>query len=132
MLFLPYISKNTSICLATTLSDYLSKTRNMRTESTDRPLLTNKRPHKPATAQPISRWVKLVLSASGVDVSMQGIQHEPRVDIGGELRQYQHPSSAKLMAGRTPTARSLVFNNNRESEFARSICRVESESRKFD
>lgn len=58
-----------SICPATTLKDYISVTETLRTENLGRLILTYKKPHKPATSQSISRWIKKVLADSGVDVT---------------------------------------------------------------
>lgn len=68
VLFLPFFSENLSICPATTLLDYLNHTTNIRNSNSL--LLSFKKPHKPVTSQTISRWLKTVLAASGVDVSI--------------------------------------------------------------
>ncbi|CAG9116295.1 unnamed protein product [Plutella xylostella] len=54
----------------TTIKDYIEVTKDLRQTSNNNLLLTFKRPHKAATAQSISRWIKQVLSESGVDVSV--------------------------------------------------------------
>lgn len=70
VLFLPFFTENPNICPASVLRDYIFLTKNMRTTNAGSLLLTHKRPHKAATAQSISRWIKQVLSESGVDVSI--------------------------------------------------------------
>lgn len=72
ILSLPYFNENINICPATTLKDYLSVTKNLRPNTVDNLLITFKRPHKAACSQTISRWIKQVLAASGVDVSAFG------------------------------------------------------------
>ncbi|CAG9133863.1 unnamed protein product [Plutella xylostella] len=52
---------------STTLVDYISFTKELRSTSSDHLLITVKRPHRNATAQSISRWIKQVLQESGVD-----------------------------------------------------------------
>lgn len=69
VLLLPYFIENKAICPATTLEDYLLATKDIRPTSIKSLLLTFKRPYKPATSQTISRWIKQVLGASGVDVA---------------------------------------------------------------
>lgn len=69
VLFLPYFHENKAICPATAIEDYINMTNNIRSMTTNNLILTYKRPHKPATSQSISRWIKQVLSASGVNVS---------------------------------------------------------------
>lgn len=67
VLFLPYFSENPKICPASVLKDYISITKGLRASNVGNLLLTIKRPHKVATAQSISRWIKSVLSESGID-----------------------------------------------------------------
>ncbi|CAG9127378.1 unnamed protein product [Plutella xylostella] len=55
---------------ATTLVDYISFTKELRSTSSDHLLITVKRPHRNATAQSISRWIKQVLQESGVDAAV--------------------------------------------------------------
>jgi hypothetical protein len=71
VLVLPYFNENRNICPATVIQDYIEKTREIR-KSSKNLLLTFKRPHKPATSQSISRWIKQVLGEAGVDVSVFG------------------------------------------------------------
>lgn len=68
VLFLPYFRENPKICPATALESYISRTRHIR-NGIENILLTTKPPYKSATTQTISRWIKSVLSESGVDVS---------------------------------------------------------------
>lgn len=70
ILILPYFNDKRSICPATTLQDYLQLTKNLRPVGSKNLLLTWKRPHRSASAQSISRWIKQVLYDSGVDVSV--------------------------------------------------------------
>lgn len=69
VLVLPYFYENRAICPATVIEDYIHMTRQLRSTSTKNLILTYKRPHKSATSQTISRWIKKVLSASGIDIS---------------------------------------------------------------
>lgn len=71
-LFLPYFRENTRICPATTLEDYIHVTSRDRPANLPNLLITVKRPYRSASAQSISRWVKQVLSESGVDVATFG------------------------------------------------------------
>lgn len=72
ILFLPYFEGHIDICPATALKDYLSVTKDLRPNSVENLLLTYKRPHKAVCTQTISRWIKVVLADSGVDVSAFG------------------------------------------------------------
>lgn len=69
LLFLPFYRENVNICPASTLKDYIFFTKNMRSSNAGNLILTHRPPHKVATTQSISRWIKQVLSESGVDIS---------------------------------------------------------------
>ncbi|CAH2209141.1 jg16987 [Pararge aegeria aegeria] len=78
ILSLPFFRDNINICPASVLKDYIFVTKNMRTPNVGNLLLTFKKPHKATTAQSISRWIKQVISESGVDVntfSAHSIRH---------------------------------------------------------
>ncbi|CAK1579485.1 unnamed protein product [Parnassius mnemosyne] len=70
LLILPYFIENINICPATAIKDYLEITNKIRPAGCRNLLLTYRRPHKAATAQSISRWIKNVLAESGVDVTV--------------------------------------------------------------
>lgn len=68
-LSLPFFISNPDICPVKTLLQYLEMTKELR-ENSDciKLFLTIKRPFKPASTQTISRWLKLVMKDSGIDV----------------------------------------------------------------
>lgn len=70
LLFLPFLNEQQNICPAKTLQDYLEVTNKIRPNNVDHLILTHKKPHKAATSQSISRWIKEVLSESGIDTSV--------------------------------------------------------------
>lgn len=67
-LILPYFNDKPNICPAKCLMDYLSVTKNIRNQ-VNYLFITHKRPHRRATTQSISRWIKDVLASSGIDVA---------------------------------------------------------------
>lgn len=70
-LVLPHFVEKPTICPAKTLSSYLTRMEQFRTfPNTEKLILTTTQPHRNASAQSISRWIKLVLRDSGVDVSV--------------------------------------------------------------
>ncbi|XP_075990178.1 uncharacterized protein LOC142985821 [Anticarsia gemmatalis] len=70
ILCLPFFKDNLNICPASVLKDYIFVTKNMRTTNAGNLLLTYKKPHRAATAQSLSRWIRQVLSDSGVDTTV--------------------------------------------------------------
>ncbi|XP_073952952.1 uncharacterized protein [Choristoneura fumiferana] len=65
---LPFFESNPQICPARALKAYLNKTKLIRNNE---PYLwiTFKKPHRRASSQSISRWIKCVMSESGIDTS---------------------------------------------------------------
>lgn len=126
VLFLPYFRENTRICPATVLSDYISFTKNIRPESTNTLLLTYKRPHKPATTQSISRWIKQILSESGVDISVFGAHSTRHASTSAASLAGVNIETIRKTAGWTSSSNSFARFYNRciinEDEFARSVC----------
>lgn len=71
LLKLPFFRSNPNLCVASTLSCYLNRTAALRQSGKFSKLfLTYKKPYKEATAQSISRWIRLVLGRSGIDTSL--------------------------------------------------------------
>lgn len=76
-LIIPFYHDNPGICPAKALTVYIEKTRELRklassANSVDKLILTAKQPFRNASAQTISRWIKQVLKASGIDVTLYG------------------------------------------------------------
>lgn len=67
VLVLPYFQQNPSVCIGLALSCYLLRTADLR--SGDRLFVSYKRPHSTVSSQTLSRWVKRVLNASGIDTT---------------------------------------------------------------
>lgn len=70
-LIIPFFPNKEQICPAKTLSSYLELTKSFRNNPrTDRLILTTKKPIHNAAASTISRWIRQVLSDSGVDTNV--------------------------------------------------------------
>lgn len=70
-LIIPFFPHKEQICPAKTLSAYIELTKSFRNHPrTDRLILTTKKPFHNASASTISRWIKQILSDSGVDTNV--------------------------------------------------------------
>lgn len=69
-LHLPYFKENPSLCVATTLKQYLAANKNLRTAGDDFLFLTYKKPHRVASKQTLSRWVKDTLESAGINTEI--------------------------------------------------------------
>lgn len=125
VLILPYFQENRAICPATIVEDYIHITKNIRSEASSHMILTYKRPHKPATAQSISRWIKQVLGASGVDVSTFSAHSTRHAATSAARAAGLSLDTIRKAAGWTSTSQSFAKFYHRpivdESNFARSI-----------
>lgn len=69
-LFLPYFSEKPELCVASALTKYIDRTLNLRPPDCNKLFITYKKPHRPASSQTISKWLKCVLGKSGLDPSI--------------------------------------------------------------
>ncbi|XP_031327254.1 uncharacterized protein LOC116158588 [Photinus pyralis] len=67
---LPYFTETPNLCVATTLKEYLAATKQLRTSNTDFLFITYKKPHRIASKQTLSRWVKDTLEQAGVNTKI--------------------------------------------------------------
>ena len=60
---------DTSICIVETLKEYVLRTKKLRREES-RLFISFQKPHKAASKDTISRWIKFVLQESGIDTEI--------------------------------------------------------------
>jgi len=70
VLRLPYFRERPQLCVASTLDMYLQRTERVRPAGVDSLILTVKKPLHPASSQTISRWIKSVLTRSGINTNI--------------------------------------------------------------
>lgn len=126
VLILPYFRTNLNICPATTLDDYLLMTSSLRPDNTDHLLLTYKKPHKRASPQSISRWIKLTLAESGVDVSVFSAHSTRHASTSAAASAGVSIDMIRKTAGWSTSSQTFAKFYNRpvldEGIFARSVC----------
>lgn len=126
VLYLPFFRENFSICPATTLVDYMSLTKDLRPSGIDHLLITVKRPHRNATAQSISRWIKQTLCASGVDVAVYGAHSARHAATSAARAAGLSLDLIRKTAGWTTSSQTFAKYYHRpivkESNFAKSVC----------
>lgn len=126
VLNLPYFRENPSICPATTLVDYMSATNYLRPPNIDNLLITVKRPHRNATAQSISRWIKQALCASGIDETVFGAHSARHAATSAARAAGLNLDLIRKTAGWTPNSQTYAKYYDRpikeRSNFAESVC----------
>lgn len=68
-LSIPFYKDRPEICPAEALVAYIDRTKSLRNNANSL-FLTIKKPHKPVSTNTISRWIKNMLSISGIDTSI--------------------------------------------------------------
>lgn len=68
---IPYYTASANLCVASTLNEYLIRTAAMRDNNREDFLfLTFRKPHRRASVQSLSRWIKSTLSLGGIDTDV--------------------------------------------------------------
>ena len=128
VLYLPYFVENPRICPAKTLDDYLEVTSALRPEGTDSLLLTVKRPHKKASSQTISRWIKQTLAESGVDVTVFSAHSTRHASTSAAASAGVCIDTIRKTAGWSSSSQTFARFYNRplidDGVFARSVCAI--------
>ncbi|XP_063839262.1 uncharacterized protein LOC135088343 [Ostrinia nubilalis] len=126
ILNLPYFHENIKICPATTLKDYILLTRHIREDNSGKLLLTFKPPHRPATTQTISRWVKQVLADSGIDISIFTAHSTRHAATSAASRAGSNIETIRKAAGWSNTSSTFArfYHRNIQDDglFAKSVC----------
>lgn len=78
-------SVDSDICVYKTLEEYLKRTQSLRGTET-RLILSYIKPYKPVTSTSISRWIRLVMKNSGIDVEKFG-SHTTRSAVSSKVKQ---------------------------------------------
>ncbi|KAJ8915276.1 hypothetical protein NQ315_014784 [Exocentrus adspersus] len=68
LLKIPFFIDRPALCATSVLKHYLEVTKNIR--NTNKLFISLKRPHKAVSTSTISRWIKLTLQESGVDINI--------------------------------------------------------------
>ena len=66
----PLFKDQPELYVASALLSYVKRTSRIRPEGTDRILISFRKPYKSCSAQKLSRWIKAILSKSGIDIQV--------------------------------------------------------------
>ncbi|VEN45268.1 unnamed protein product, partial [Callosobruchus maculatus] len=67
ILLFPFFIEKPELCVASTICHYLKIMKVLRSPLEDRLVLTIKKPHRTASSQSLSRWLKNILTTCGID-----------------------------------------------------------------
>lgn len=105
-LSLPFYDLDESICPARTLLHYLYKTEGLR-EKSNKLFITFKKPYRDATAQTISRWLKIILHKSGLDTNQFTAHSTRHASTSAAARKGVSYETIRLAAGWTEKSATL-------------------------
>lgn len=122
-LILPKFNDHPYWCVVQCLQDFLTMTTALRKEKTL--FVSLSAPHKPVGTQTISRWIKNVLQASGVNTTVFTAHSVRHVSTSSALRNGVDIESIRKRAGWTSKSATFARFYNRpitnDTHFARSV-----------
>lgn len=131
VLVLPYFRENLAICPATAVDDYLFMTSSLRSNVIDNFFITYKKPHKKASSQSISRWIKQTLAESGVDVSVFSAHSTRHASTSAAASAGVSIDMIRKTAGWSSSSQTFARFYNRplldQGIYARSVCSLPNE-----
>ena len=87
---------NSSLCVLTLLKYYISKTSDIRKNS-DKLLISFQKPFKEVSCDTISRWIKLIMSFSGIDIKSKNIKAHSTRAQASSIASWKGISIATIM-----------------------------------
>lgn len=132
VLILPYFKDKLAICPATAVDDYLFMTSSLRRpDNVDNLFLTYKKPHKKASSQSISRWIKQTLAESGVDVGVFSAHSTRHASTSAAASAGVSIDAIRKTAGWSSSSQTFARFYNRPvldaGIFAKSVCSMSNE-----
>lgn len=128
-LIIPFFTQKVQICPASALTSYIEMTRKFRDlPHTEKFLLTTKKPIHNASSATISRWIKSVLTESGIDAEIFSAHSTRHASTSAASRKGLSVDLIKKTAGWS--GNSLVFAKfynrpvleNEDNAFAEAVC----------
>lgn len=132
ILILPYFNEKPSICPARTLEQYLIVSADKRKPDCNSLLISFKKPFNNVSSQSLSRWIKAILSESGIDTSVFSAHSTRHAATSAAHRLGVSIDNIKKTAGWTGRSETFAKFYNRDvaadtsDAFARSLCRMAS------
>lgn len=123
-LLLPYFNADPVICPARTLIEYLQNTSGIR-QNFKKLFITFKKPFREATAQTVSRWIKLILKKGGLDTTQFTAHSTRHASTSAAARKGISYDVIRLAAGWTEKSSTFARFYNRpivtQSDFATAV-----------
>ena len=119
-LVLPFYRDNEKICPATALQSYIEKTKDKRGDENFL-FLTSKKPHKAATAATLGRWVKDILSKSGLNTNIFTAHSTRHASTSTASRKGINIDTIRMTAGWTQNSNTFAIFYNRDISVSKNV-----------
>lgn len=113
LIYLPYYRDNGKLCAASTLKQYLEVANKIRHQSADTLFISIRKPYKKVGTQSLSRWLKTVMSDSGVDTSMFTAHSTRHASTSAALADGVDIETIRKAAGWSPSSETFARFYNR-------------------
>ncbi|CAH1988486.1 unnamed protein product [Acanthoscelides obtectus] len=121
---LPFLNSDPEVCVARVILTYLEKTENLRGSETSL-ILTSKMPYRKASTQTLSRWIKIILEKSGIDVHKFSAHSTRHAATSAAKRKGLNMDTIRLSAGWSRDSRMFAQVYNRpllsDQRFAEAV-----------
>ncbi|XP_030745181.1 uncharacterized protein LOC115890768 isoform X2 [Sitophilus oryzae] len=130
LLIFPFFKSKQELCVASTIADYIKRTKPIR-NTEEKLILTHKKPHRSASSQTISRWIKNTLNLGGVDTSIFSAHSVRHATTSAAYKAGVNIEIIKNTAGWTPASNTFFSFYNRpvekpQDKFAKAIIELGS------
>lgn len=133
-LIFPFFKEKPQLCVASLITYYIGKTKLLRPANENRLFITFKKPHRAASTQTLSRWIKNVLGLSGIDSNIFKGYSTRHAATSAAARAGLNVDAIRKTAGWTKN--SEIFNRfyNRPlasdpTEFAKTILSIKNNTK---
>lgn len=109
----PFFREKPKLCAASALISYLNETKAIRPLNVNNLFITTTKPHKEASRQTISRWIKFTLSKSGIDTSVFRAQSTRHASTSAAARKGMSVETIREAAGWSATSQVFARFYNR-------------------
>lgn len=123
-LVLPFFPDKPELCIASTLLFYIESTRTIRGQVSNL-FITHKKPHRSASVQTISRWIKTTLKRSGVDTNVFTAYSTRHASTSAAFKAGTSIETIRVTAGWSKESETFFRYYNRpivdQGDFARNV-----------
>lgn len=130
ILILPFYTQDPTICVASALTTYIHRIKNLWKEE-NRLFISGKKPHKAVGTQSLSRWIKKTLQISGVDTNIFSAYSTRHASTSAAKRSGMNIDQIKKTAGWSSSSQTFAkFYERKISErndlFAKAILNLQN------